>query len=964
MKSILLLWITVLFYSLQIHAQQYDVTTILQNGSPEKTYNLVVVAEAYTKADFDLFINSSKLIDDILAENPVYADMLDKMNIYAISTPSVDSSISLVALNPNPNAEIDPIQTSVPKNTFFNINYQNSYRAYSLKKETIVKARRVAAEHVPFTDSVLILVNGSQGQPLSGVASTNGFVAVVGVKDSFNKMLEKHALIHELGHSIGGLSDEYALGKEEGFNKTTNNDPNTIRWKDLLHLSDVGIESTIPEIGVYIPNLKCTMNTFNHTYFCPVCQNRMKNITNINENKKLPYVHRMYAIDEDEDALTYSYGWDKIPGATNYEVTFKDFGNRLEYTEITNTNQIVFKLSRIPKYSGISMTIRAYNDSYSSVFKQFIVPVRSRYNSEPFEVPSTINITNISDTSFKAEWKSNTKSLATLIRLWNSTGEFSEIITDQDFFVFNNLTKNGKYKMEIAAVNPYDHYVSYSSPFSNKIEIDLGVFNTQAPIANFESTKSCNSVTFKDISLNTVISYLWDFGDGTKSTEKNPTHTYTKSDHYKVLLKVSNNSGSDTKEISVNIIAPSLPNTITEQVNLGKSTTINLPGTNGYIWYDNQIGGNLIGMGSTYTTPTITENQTYYVSATTNQTVANVGLKNIDTKSGNIHDGGLYLVFDAKERILLKKAKVYAQGDGNRRLEVKDDAGNLLAATVMRIPDGESIIDINMVIPQGNNLRIGFTKGAKLFRNNKNAKYPYEVSDVLTIKKSSAPTNNYYYYLYDWQIATFGDCETKERTAIHVEVTKDINYSCDGVSEYDRQTQYVAGDKVVHLGKLYKKNKNGSWEFLAHCHIPVDPCHGVSEYIRGKVYAIGNRVTYKNKLYERTSVEWRFLATCGVTSKSALITTNESKEINSVSFVVYPNPVKQTLNVDIYNLRDRNSILSIKDINGRTLRTISLDIPMNEKVGQTVDMSPFATGVYFVQITGDKKTISQKIFKQ
>ncbi len=482
MKLIKLLWITIVFCSLQLGAQQYDVTTILENGSPEKTYNLVVVAEAYTKSDFDLFINTSKLIDDILAENPVYADMLDKMNIYAISTPSVDSSISEVALNPNPDASIDPIQTSVLKNTFFSIYYKNSYRAYFMEEETILKARRVAAEHVPFTDSVLILVNGSQGQHLSGRASTDGFVAVVGVKDGFTKIWEKYTLIHELGHSIGGLGDAYSESKGEDFNKTTNNDPNTIRWKDLLHLSDVGIESNISGSGVYVPSLKCTMNTIDYKYFCPVCENRMKSITDIDENKKLPYVHRIYSIDEDGATNTYSFGWDKVPGATNYEVTYQDGGNNLMYTEITNTNQVVFKLSRTPKYSGNTMTIRAYNNYYSSVFKRFTVPVKSSYDPVPFEVPSNINITNIRDTSFKAEWKSNSKSLATLIRLWNNTGEFSEIITDQDFFVFNNLSKDAQYKMEIAAVNPYDNYVNYGSPFSNKIEIDLHVLGTNEKV--------------------------------------------------------------------------------------------------------------------------------------------------------------------------------------------------------------------------------------------------------------------------------------------------------------------------------------------------------------------------------------------------------------------------------------------------------------------------------------------------
>ncbi len=38
--------------------------------------------------------------------------------------------------------------------------------------------------------------------------------------------------------------------------------------------------------------------------------------------------------------------------------------------------------------------------------------------------------------------------------------------------------------------------------------------------------------------------YLWDFGDGTTSTEQNPVHIYTNPDRYNITLTVSNNKGS------------------------------------------------------------------------------------------------------------------------------------------------------------------------------------------------------------------------------------------------------------------------------------------------------------------------------------------------------------------------------------------------------------------------------------
>lgn len=41
----------------------------------------------------------------------------------------------------------------------------------------------------------------------------------------------------------------------------------------------------------------------------------------------------------------------------------------------------------------------------------------------------------------------------------------------------------------------------------------------------------------------TIVSYLWDFGDGTTSVDPNPVHTYTKEGTYAVKLTVTDNSG-------------------------------------------------------------------------------------------------------------------------------------------------------------------------------------------------------------------------------------------------------------------------------------------------------------------------------------------------------------------------------------------------------------------------------------
>jgi PKD repeat protein len=70
------------------------------------------------------------------------------------------------------------------------------------------------------------------------------------------------------------------------------------------------------------------------------------------------------------------------------------------------------------------------------------------------------------------------------------------------------------------------------------------------PVANFTATPTSGNapetVKFKDTSRNHPTSWYWDFGDGTTSTLKKPSHVYTDTGTYTVTLTVTNAAGSDT----------------------------------------------------------------------------------------------------------------------------------------------------------------------------------------------------------------------------------------------------------------------------------------------------------------------------------------------------------------------------------------------------------------------------------
>jgi|GEM_PF-6196153 PGF-pre-PGF domain-containing protein len=102
---------------------------------------------------------------------------------------------------------------------------------------------------------------------------------------------------------------------------------------------------------------------------------------------------------------------------------------------------------------------------------------------------------------------------------------------------------------------------SYIFGSGNVTKLDLSPLPNILPVASFtyspSSPQSGDTVTFYDTSYDTngtIVSWLWNFGDGSTSSEQNVTHIYTSSGTFTVTLTVTDNLGgmnSTSKEIQV-----------------------------------------------------------------------------------------------------------------------------------------------------------------------------------------------------------------------------------------------------------------------------------------------------------------------------------------------------------------------------------------------------------------------------
>lgn len=128
-----------------------------------------------------------------------------------------------------------------------------------------------------------------------------------------------------------------------------------------------------------------------------------------------------------------------------------------------------------------------------------------------------------------------------------------------------------------------------SRPPGDPLQYAVFVFDLAdaPPVATFTATPITGTaplvVSFNDTTSGTVTGRIWDFGDGTGSTVKTPSHTYTTLGQYTASLTVSNANGSSTTSrvitvapapITATAVADSYVRSSSATTNFGTATTM------------------------------------------------------------------------------------------------------------------------------------------------------------------------------------------------------------------------------------------------------------------------------------------------------------------------------------------------------------------------------------------------------
>lgn len=93
--------------------------------------------------------------------------------------------------------------------------------------------------------------------------------------------------------------------------------------------------------------------------------------------------------------------------------------------------------------------------------------------------------------------------------------------------------------------------IAFNGSGSDTTVIEDAIEVGDVPTALFDLTVSNLQVNFNNLSLYATGGFVWDFGDGSTSTDINPIHTYDLQGIYQVTLTASNACGSASYSISV-----------------------------------------------------------------------------------------------------------------------------------------------------------------------------------------------------------------------------------------------------------------------------------------------------------------------------------------------------------------------------------------------------------------------------
>ena len=159
---------------------------LLHNDSPEKCIDVAILAEGYTLQEMQTFYEDADIACKSIFDHEPFKSMKKRFNVVAVASPSTDSGVSVPRLNEW-------------KHTAFGSHFSTFYSDRYLTTSR-VKAIHDALAGIPY-EHIIILANTEE---YGGGGIYNSYTLTTAHHPMFRPVV-----VHEFGHSFGGLADEY-----------------------------------------------------------------------------------------------------------------------------------------------------------------------------------------------------------------------------------------------------------------------------------------------------------------------------------------------------------------------------------------------------------------------------------------------------------------------------------------------------------------------------------------------------------------------------------------------------------------------------------------------------------------------------------------------------------------------------------------------------------------------------------
>lgn len=234
--------------------------TLRQAADTSRCIHVAYVAEGYQQHEMGTFIEDCKVAMEALFAHEPFKQLQDRFNMIAVMSPSEESGVS------------EPGK-GIWKNTVLGSHFDTFYSERYLTTLHLKKMNDVLAG-TPY-EHIIVLVNG---QRYGGGGIYNSYT----LTDAHGPWF-RPVVVHEFGHSFGGLGDEYPYGNDDPMyfpdtepwepNLTTKHDFNG-KWENLVKDGKAGLIEGGGYLskGVWRGFENCRMRTNEEPEFCLVCR--------------------------------------------------------------------------------------------------------------------------------------------------------------------------------------------------------------------------------------------------------------------------------------------------------------------------------------------------------------------------------------------------------------------------------------------------------------------------------------------------------------------------------------------------------------------------------------------------------------------------------------------------------------------------------------------------------------------